>query len=165
LGRPRTDILGYTMPGFATGAASKDQAWRLMRALGITGEEIDIRPAAGQMLADMGHPFARGEKVYDTTFENVQAGLRTDYLFRLANRHHGLVVGTGDLSELALGWCTYGVGDQMSHYGVNAGVPKTLIQFLIRWAIRTDQYDADTHKVLGDILDAEISPELVPAGE
>ena len=163
LGRPRTDILGYTMPGFATGEASKDAAWRLMRTLGVTGEEIDIRPAATQMLADMDHPFARGEKVYDTTFENVQAGLRTDYLFRLANRHQGLVVGTGDLSELALGWCTYGVGDQMSHYGVNAGVPKTLIQFLIRWAIKTDQYDAETDAVLGDILAAEISPELVPA--
>src|SRR3546814_4700313 len=117
------------------------------------------------MLADMDHPFARGETLYDTTFENVQAGLRTDYLFRLANRHQGLVVGTGDLSELALGWCTYGVGDQMSHYGVNAGVPKTLIQFPIRWAIKTDQYDAETDAVLGDILAAEISPELVPAGD
>src|SRR3546814_10402642 len=122
-----------------------------MTELGIAGEEIDIRPAANQMLADMDHPFARGETLYDTTFENVQAGLRTDYLFRLANRHQGLVVGTGDLSELALGWCTYGVGDQMSHYGVNAGVPKTLIQFLIRWAIKTDQYDAETDEVLGDI--------------
>ena len=83
----------------------------------------------------MGHPFAQGEPVYDVTFENVQAGLRTDYLFRLANQHGGIVVGTGDLSELALGWCTYGVGDQMSHYDVNAGVPKTLIQYLIRWVI------------------------------
>src|SRR5690606_9081766 len=165
LGRPRTDILGYTMPGFATGAASKDQAWRLMRALGITGEEIDIRPAAGQMLADMGHPFARGEKVYDTTFENVQAGLRTDYLFRLANRHHGLVVGTGDLSELALGWCTYGVGDQMSHYGVNSGVPKTLIQYLIRWCAATGQFDAATNAILEAILATRISPELIPIGE
>jgi len=96
-------------------------------------EEIDIRPAATQMLADMGHPFGRGEKVYDVTFENVQAGLRTDYLFRLANHLGGIVLGTGDLSELALGWATYGVGDQMSHYVVNSGVPKTLIQHLIRW--------------------------------
>jgi NAD+ synthase (glutamine-hydrolysing) len=163
LGLPRKRILGYTMPGFATGSTSKDYAWRLMKALGVTAEEIDIRPAAKQMLADMNHPFARGEPVYDTTFENVQAGLRTDYLFRLANRHNGLVVGTGDLSELALGWCTYGVGDQMSHYGVNAGVPKTLIQFLIRWAVETDQFDAETDAVLTDILGAEISPELVPA--
>ncbi|HBR88141.1 MAG TPA: NAD(+) synthase, partial [Microbacterium sp.] len=126
MGLPRSTILGYTMPGFATGERTKDNAWALMRALGVSGEEIDIRPAARQMLTDMQHPFAAGEPVYDVTFENVQAGLRTDYLFRLANRHGGFVVGTGDLSELALGWCTYGVGDQMSHYGVNSGVPKTL---------------------------------------
>ncbi len=164
LGRPRTDILGLTMPGFATGEASKANAWALMRALGVTAEEIDIRPAAERMLADMGHPYGRGEPVYDVTFENVQAGLRTDYLFRLANQRGGIVLGTGDLSEMALGWCTYGVGDQMSHYAVNTGVPKTLIQFLIRWCIRTDQYDAATDAILTAILAQEISPELVPAG-
>ena len=164
LGRPRTDILGVTMPGFATSDGTKDNAWALMRALAITAEEIDIRPAATRMLEDIAHPFADGEPVYDVTFENVQAGLRTDYLFRLANQRHGLVVGTGDLSELALGWCTYGVGDQMSHYAVNAGVPKTLIQFLIRWCIETDQYDRETDRVLEAILATEISPELVPAG-
>ncbi|MBD8546563.1 NAD(+) synthase [Sphingomonas sp. CFBP 8760] len=163
LGRPRSSILGFTMPGFATGEGSKANAWALMRALGIAADEIDIRPAARQMLADMGHPFGRGEPVYDVTFENVQAGLRTDYLFRLANQRGGIVLGTGDLSELALGWCTYGVGDQMSHYAVNAGVPKTLIQFLIRWCIRTDQYDAETNHILAAILAQEISPELVPA--
>lgn len=163
LERPRTEILAYTMPGFATGETSKKQAWALMRALGVSGDEIDIRPAARHMLRDLEHPFAEGQPAYDITFENVQAGLRTDYLFRLANRHNGLVVGTGDLSELALGWCTYGVGDQMSHYGVNAGVPKTLIQFLIRWAIKTAQFDMATDQVLGAILAAEISPELVPA--
>jgi NAD+ synthase (glutamine-hydrolysing) len=163
LGRPRSDILGFTLPGFATGDTTKGNAWALMRALGVEAAEIDIRPAARQMLADMGHPFGRGEPVYDVTFENVQAGLRTDYLFRLANQRGGLVLGTGDLSELALGWCTYGVGDQMSHYGINAGVPKTLIQFLIRWCIRTDQYDAMTNQVLTEILNQEISPELVPA--
>lgn len=163
MGRPRSDILGFTMPGFATGEATKANAWALMRALGCTADEIDIRPAARQMLADMGHPFASGEAVYDVTFENVQAGLRTDYLFRLANQRRGIVLGTGDLSELALGWCTYGVGDQMSHYAINAGVPKTLIQFLIRWCIRTDQYDAATNAVLATILAQEISPELVPA--
>jgi NAD+ synthase (glutamine-hydrolysing) len=163
LGRPRADILGFTMPGFATGDATKGNAWALMRALGCTADEIDIRPAARQMLADMGHPFARGEAVYDVTFENVQAGLRTDYLFRLANQRGGIVLGTGDLSELALGWCTYGVGDQMSHYAVNSGVPKTLIQFLIRWCIRTGQYDEATNQVLSTILSQEISPELVPA--
>jgi NAD+ synthase (glutamine-hydrolysing) len=165
LGRPRSDILGFTMPGFATGEGTKGNAWALMRALGIAAEEIDIRPAARQMLADMGHPFGRGEPVYDVTFENVQAGLRTDYLFRLANQRGGIVLGTGDLSELALGWCTYGVGDQMSHYGINAGVPKTLIQFLIRWCVRSNQYDEATDQVLLAILAQEISPELVPADE
>ncbi len=163
LGRPRTDILGFTMPGFATGEATKAQAWALMRALGVMGEEIDIRASAQAMLETIGHPAAAGTPAYDVTFENVQAGLRTDYLFRLANQRGGLVLGTGDLSELALGWCTYGVGDHMSHYGINAGVPKTLIQFLIRWCIRTDQYDAATDQVLGAILAQEISPELVPA--
>ncbi|WP_228244066.1 NAD(+) synthase [Porphyrobacter sp. GA68] len=165
LGLPRTTIRGYTMPGFGTSEGTRSNAWRLMRALGITAEEIDIKPAARQMLADMDHPYARGEPVHDVTFENVQAGLRTDYLFRLAGHHRGFVIGTGDLSELALGWCTYGVGDQMSHYAVNAGVPKTLIQYLIRWATRTDQFDRDTDAVLEDILGQEISPELVPIGE
>ncbi|WP_298952722.1 NAD(+) synthase [uncultured Methylobacterium sp.] len=165
LGLPRTDILTYTMPGFATSAETKGNAHRLMAALGTTAEEIDIRPAATRMLADMGHPFGRGEPVYDVTFENVQAGLRTDYLFRLANRHNGIVVGTGDLSELALGWCTYGVGDQMSHYAVNAGVPKTLIQHLIRWVIASGQFSAEVGATLDAILATEISPELVPAAE
>ncbi len=164
LGRPRANILGFTMPGFATGEGTKANAWALMRALGITAEEIDIKPAARRMLEDIGHPFSEGEPVYDITFENVQAGLRTDYLFRLANQRRGIVLGTGDLSEMALGWCTYGVGDQMSHYVVNSGVPKTLIQFLIRWCIRTDQYDAATDAILSTILAQEISPELVPAG-
>jgi NAD+ synthase (glutamine-hydrolysing) len=163
LGLPRTTIRGYTMPGFATGEATKGNAWALMRALGITAEEIDIRPAARQMLIDMDHPFAKGEAVYDIAFENVQAGLRTDYLFRLANQHGGFVIGTGDLSELALGWCTYGVGDQMSHYGVNAGVPKTLIQYLIRWCVATGQFDPGTDAILTAILGTEISPELIPA--
>ncbi|MEX6508113.1 NAD(+) synthase [Jiella sp. M17.18] len=163
LGIPRKNILGFTMPGFATGETTKSNAWRLMEAFGITAEEIDIRPAARQMLADMGHPFAKGEPVYDVTFENVQAGLRTDYLFRLANQRRGFVLGTGDLSELALGWCTYGVGDQMSHYAVNAGVPKTLIQHLIRWSIATRQFEQPALDVLADVLDTEISPELVPA--
>ncbi|MBN8905595.1 MAG: NAD(+) synthase, partial [Rhodospirillales bacterium] len=132
LGLPRRDILAYTMPGFATSDLTKSSAWRLMRALGVSAAELDIRPSATQMLRDIGHPHDASQPVYDLTFENVQAGLRTDYLFRLANHHNGIVIGTGDLSELALGWCTYGVGDQMAHYNVNAGVPKTLIQHLIR---------------------------------
>ncbi len=165
LGIPRSTVLGFTMPGFATSDTTRSNAWALMKALGVVGEEIDIKPAARQMLADMGHPFAKGEPVYDVTFENVQAGLRTDYLFRLANQRRGFVVGTGDLSELALGWCTYGVGDQMSHYGVNAGVPKTLIQYLIRWAVKSGQFDETTNAVLEAILGTTISPELVPADE
>ncbi|MCJ8139324.1 NAD(+) synthase [Falsirhodobacter halotolerans] len=165
LGLPRSTILAYTMPGFATGEETRGNAWALMRAMGVEGAEIDIRPAARQMLADMGHPFADGQPVYDVTFENVQAGLRTDYLFRLANHHGGFVIGTGDLSELALGWCTYGVGDHMSHYAVNAGVPKTLIQYLIRWAVTSNQFDAATDDILTAILNTEISPELVPGAE
>lgn len=164
LGRPRSDIRAYTMPGFATSEGTKTNAWHLMEAFGTTAEEIDIRPTARTMLENIGHAFADGEPVYDVTFENVQAGLRTDYLFRLAGQHGGWVVGTGDLSELALGWCTYGVGDHMSHYGVNAGVPKTLIQYLIRWTIATEQFDEGVDAVLADVLDTEISPELVPAG-
>jgi len=165
LGRPRSDIHAFTLPGFATSEVTKNNATRLSRALGVTFEEIDIRPAARQMLDGLGHPFASGEPVYDVTFENVQAGLRTDYLFRLANHRGGIVLGTGDMSELALGWSTYGVGDQMSHYGVNAGVPKTLIQHLIRWVIGTGQFDDESSVVLREILRQEISPELVPVEE
>jgi NAD+ synthase (glutamine-hydrolysing) len=164
-GRPRSDILAFTLPGFATSDHTKDNAHKLMRALGVTAAELDITPTARLMLQEMGHPFASGEPVYDITFENVQAGLRTDYLFRLANQHGGIVLGTGDLSELALGWCTYGVGDQMSHYNVNSGVPKTLIQHLIRWVISSGQFDEETDETLAAILDTEISPELVPGEE
>ncbi|KOV60304.1 NAD(+) synthase [Streptomyces sp. MMG1121] len=164
-GRPRSDILAFTLPGFATSDHTKDNAHRLMRALGVTAAELDITPTARLMLKEMDHPFASGEPVYDVTFENVQAGLRTDYLFRLANQRGGIVLGTGDLSELALGWCTYGVGDQMSHYNVNSGVPKTLIQHLIRWVISSGQFDDETGKILAAILDTEISPELVPGEE
>jgi len=162
IGAPRANILAYTMPGFATSPRTLDQARRLMAAVGATANEIDIRPACLQMLKDIGHPYARGEKVYDVTFENVQAGERTSLLFRLANRHGAPVIGTGDLSELALGWCTYGVGDHMSHYHVNASVPKTLIQYLVRYVARTGLLGPDAGRVLLDVLDTEISPELVP---
>jgi len=165
LGLPRTSILAYTMPGFATSEHTKGNAIRLMEALGVTWAELDIRPAAIQMLGDIGHPYSAGENQYDVTFENVQAGLRTDYLFRLANHNDGIVIGTGDLSELALGWCTYGVGDQMAHYNVNAGVPKTLIQHLIRWIIGTRKFPDPVLETLDAIVSTEISPELVPAGE
>ena len=163
--RPRRDILAFTLPGFATGVRTKRNAIELCRALGVTFSEIDIRDSASQMLKEIDHPFARGEKVYDVTFENVQAGLRTDYLFRLANQRGGIVLGTGDLSELGLGWSTYGVGDQMSHYNVNAGVPKTLIQHLIRWVISSGQFESRVDHVLQSVLDTEITPELVPSGE
>jgi NAD+ synthase (glutamine-hydrolysing) len=163
LGLPRRNVLAYTLPGFATSEQTKGNAWALINALGVSGNEIDIRPAARQLLGDLKHPFARGEAVYDVTFENVQAGLRTDYLFRLANQHGALVVGTGDLSELALGWCTYGVGDQMSHYNVNASVAKTLVQHLIRFVAGSGEVDEGTAGVLHAILATEISPELVPA--
>ena len=164
-GRPRSDILAFTLPGFATGERTKGNAIRLAEALGVSFDTIDIKATAELMLKEMDHPFARGEKVYDVTFENVQAGLRTDYLFRLANQRGGIVLGTGDLSELALGWSTYGVGDQMSHYNVNGGVPKTLIQHLIRWVISSHQFDDAVNEVLQSVLDTEITPELVPTGE
>ncbi|MGO4130227.1 NAD(+) synthase [Janibacter sp. RAF52] len=168
LGRPRTDIIGITMPGFATSDHTKINAVALMESLGITWEELDIRPTATQMLRDMGHPYGldpdadHPDEVYDVTFENVQAGLRTDYLFRIANQRGGIVLGTGDLSELALGWCTYGVGDQMSHYGVNAGVPKTLMQHLVHWVADTGQLP-EVSETLRSVLATEISPELVPS--
>ncbi|MDO9407517.1 NAD(+) synthase [Patulibacter sp.] len=164
-GRPRTDILGFSLPGFATSDGTRTNAHRLMDALGVTKAEIDITDTATLMLKEMDHPFGRGEEVYDVTFENVQAGLRTDYLFRIANQRGGIVLGTGDLSELALGWSTYGVGDQMSHYNVNAGVPKTLVQHLIRWVIESGQFGSDVNGTLAAILDTEISPELVPGDE
>jgi len=172
MGRPRSDILAYTMPGFATGEHTKSNAIALAEAIGASIETIDIRPMATEILKGIGHPFAAGEPVYDVTFENVQAGARSDFLFRLANQNGGIVVGTSDLSELALGWATYGVGDQMSHYAVNAGVPKTLIQHIIRWVIAHSADDesgtslSDAAKaVLQSVLDTEISPELVPAGQ
>jgi NAD+ synthase (glutamine-hydrolysing) len=165
LGLPRSNVLAYALPGFATSRLTLDNARRLMRALGTTAGEIDIRPSSTQMLRDLGHPAAAGEAVYDTTYENVQAGERTSHLFRLANHNGGLVVGTGDLSELALGWCTYGVGDQMSHYNVNASVPKTLVQFLIHWVADANELGDEASEVLRSVLETAISPELVPSAE
>lgn len=162
---PRAHVLALTLPGFATSSRTRANAMRLMHELGTTSREIDIRPAAMGMLADLGHPYARGEPVYDVTFENVQAGERTSHLFRLANFHGALVVGTSDLSELALGYTTYGVGDQMSHYAVNASVPKTLIRHLIRWVARSGQFEASIARTLEDVLGTSISPELIPAAD
>jgi len=165
LGLPRRNILAYTMPGFATSTRTRSTAWQLMRTIGATAEEIDIRPSCLQMLKDLGHPYAKGRKRYDVTFENVQAGERTSHLFRLANQNQALVVGTGDLSELALGWCTYGVGDQMSHYGVNSSVPKTLIRYLIGWVAKSGQFDRQVGRALERVLATEISPELIPGND
>lgn len=162
LGLPRQNIIGVTLPGFATSAESKTNAWALMRALNIDAREVSIEPMAKLLLQELKHPAAKGEPVYDVTFENVQAGIRTDYLFRLAGKEGGFVVGTGDLSEAALGWQTYGVGDHMSHYNVNAGAPKTLIQHLIRWAAASKLFDDAASASLLRVLDFEISPELVP---
>jgi len=165
LGLPRTNIKAYTLPGFATSRQTYRNAHALMKALGVEAGEIDIRPGSERMMEDIGHPYAEGRELYDVTFENVQAGQRTSILFRLANFRNALVVGTGDLSELALGWSTYGVGDQMSHYNVNASVPKTLIQYVIRWVASKDLFGGDASRVLLDILATEISPELVPGKE
>ena len=162
LGLPRSNVKAYTMPGFATSEKTYTNALRLMKAVGVEANEIDIKPSCMQMLKDVGHPFAQGKKLYDITFENIQAGERTSHLFRIANMKKALVVGTGDLSELALGWCTYGVGDHMSHYGVNASVPKTFIQHLIRWVAHSSLFEKETSEVLLDILETEISPELIP---
>eukprot|EP01030_Chromulinospumella_sphaerica_P013837 gene13837-13622_t len=162
LGLPRTNILAYTMPGFATSERTLKQAHALMKLVGCSAKEIDIRPSCQQMLQDLEHPFINGQPQYDITFENVQAGERTNHLFRLANHHNAIVCGTGDLSELALGWCTYGVGDHMSHYNVNASVPKTLISHLVRWVAESGVIGRSDAQVLLDILATEISPELVP---
>jgi NAD+ synthase (glutamine-hydrolysing) len=162
LGWSRSQITAVTMPGFATSARTLEQANLLMSLLDMDASTIDIRPSCMQMLQDIGHPFVNGEPIYDVAFENVQAGERTSHLFRLANHIGGIVIGTGDLSELALGWCTYGVGDHMSHYSVNCSVPKTLIQYLIRWLADDDRSSDQLRKVLLDIVETEISPELIP---
>ena len=161
---PRSNILAVTMPGFATSTRTLQQARRLMAVVGCTASEIDIRPSCLQMLKDLGHPYSDGQPVYDITFENVQAGERTNHLFRLANFSNAIVIGTGDLSELALGWCTYGVGDHMSHYSVNASVPKTLITHLVRWVAESGRLGEDGAQVLLDVLGTDVSPELVPGG-
>jgi NAD+ synthase (glutamine-hydrolysing) len=165
LGLPPDRVLAVTMPGYATGGETRGNAWRLMRALGTTAREIDIVAASDQMLADIEHPYAAGERRYDRTFENVQAGERASRLFRLANLHDALVVGTSDLSELALGYTTYGIGDHMAHYSVNASVPKTLIRHLIRWVGSSGQVEQDVAHILDAVLATEITPELVPTEE
>jgi len=163
LGFPRSNVLAYTLPGPATGSRAHANAMRLARELRVTSSQIDIGASVMQMLRDIDHPYARGQPVYDVTFENVQAGERSSHLFRLANLHRGLVVGTSDLSELALGYTTYGVGDQMSHYAVNASVPKTLLRHLLHWLKESGELEGGAATVVGDVLAEPSSPELIPA--
>ena len=159
LGLPRENIHSVTMPCFGTTLRTRSNAEILCDELAVSFTEIDIANTVHSHFRDIG----QDESVLDVTFENGQARVRTLELMDTANRTGGLVVGTGDLSELALGWCTYGVGDQMSHYAVNTGVPKTLMQHLIRWVVASKQFDDRVGEVLLSILHTEISPELVPA--
>ena len=157
LGRSRRGIVGITMPGFGTTDRTYTNAIRLMKQMGITIREISIKNACLQHFRDLGH----NPEEHDTTYENSQARERTQILMDAANQTNGLVVGTGDLSELALGWATYN-GDHMSMYGVNASVPKTLVKHLVRWAAMNTE-DESTRETLLDIVDTPISPELMPA--
>lgn len=162
LGLDRKNIIGVSMPGYATSDQTAEAADEIMSALNIDKHTIDIRAASLQMFQDISHPFSNGNPTYDITFENVQAGARTSLLFRLANKNKALVVGTGDLSELALGWCTYGVGDQMSHYNVNCAVPKTLVKHLINWIAQHRNFNENLKTVCKSVTNFDISPELVP---
>lgn len=155
LGRDNSDILGITMPGFGTTDRTHDNAVKLMESLGVSYEEISIKDACIQHMKDIGHD----ESIKDITYENTQARERTQILFDMANKHKKLLVGTGDLSELAMGWCTYN-GDHMSMYGVNASVPKTLVRYLVKYV--ADISDNETADILYDILDTPVSPELLP---
>ena len=156
LGRPLTDVHGITMPCFGTSDRTYSNAWELMRKLGISSKEINIRDAVSTHFRDIGHDPA----VHDTTYENAQARERTQILMDYSGEVGGIVVGTGDLSELALGWCTYN-GDHMSMYSVNGSVPKTLIRWIIQ-AVAENETFASAREVLQDILDTPISPELLP---
>ncbi len=158
LGWPRKQIVGVTMPGFGTTDRTYKNALMLMKKLGVTVREISIKKACEQHFKDIGHD---GKK-HDTTYENAQARERTQILMDVANQTGGLVVGTGDLSELALGWCTYS-GDHISMYGVNSGVPKTLVKSLVKWVASHETTDKKTQAVLADVVATPISPELLPA--
>ena len=157
LGIDRSHVLGVTMPGFGTTDRTYQNALTLMRSLGITMKEIPIRDAVTQHFKDIEHDMS----LHNVTYENAQARERTQILMDLANKYNGLVVGTGDLSELALGWATYN-GDHMSMYGVNGGIPKTLIRVLVNWVATNGEVDADASAALLDVLDTPISPELLP---
>lgn len=155
IGKSSADILGVTMPGFGTTGRTYNNALKLMECLGVTVKEVDIKEACNLHMRDIGHD----PEIKDITYENTQARERTQVLFDLANKHGKLLVGTGDLSELAMGWCTYN-GDHMSMYGVNASVPKTLVRYLVEYVASVSP--SETAKVLYDILDTPVSPELLP---
>ena len=159
LGLPRTGIIGVTMPGFGTTDRTYQNALDLMRLLGVTLREISIKEACIQHFKDIEHDIT----VHDTTYENSQARERTQLLMDVANRENAIVIGTGDLSELALGWATYN-GDHMSMYGMNAGIPKTLVRHLVQWEAE-HTYDTEVRTILLDIVNTPISPELIPAKE
>ncbi len=159
LGWPRKGVMGITMPGFGTTDRTYRNALALMRSLGVTMKEISIREACIQHFSDIGHD----KEVHDTTYENSQARERTQILMDMANQSGGLVIGTGDLSELALGWATYN-GDHMSMYGVNGSIPKTLVRYLVHW-VALNGMDRASRATLLDIIDTPISPELIPADE
>lgn len=152
------DIIGITMPGFGTTDRTYQNSIKLCNNLGITLKEIPIKDACIQHFKDIGHD----PDIHDITYENVQARERTQILMDMANKHHGILVGTGDLSELVLGWCTYN-GDHMSMYGVNASVPKTLVKYLIEWYARFGGANDELRDILLDIIDTPISPELLPS--
>lgn len=159
LGYDHSRVIGITMPGFGTSDRTHDNALALMDQLGVTSYEIPIRDVVTQHLNDIGHDIDN----HDITYENAQARSRTLILMDMANKHNGIVVGTGDLSELALGWATY-CGDQMSMYGVNAGIPKTLVRYMVRYAAE-NLFGEETRRTLLDIIDTPVSPELLPTDE
>lgn len=158
LGKDNSDILGVTMPGFGTTDRTYQNAIDLMKSLGVTVKEISIKDACVLHMKDIEHD----SEIKDITYENTQARERTQILFDLANKHGKLLVGTGDLSELAMGWCTYN-GDHMSMYGVNASVPKTLVKYLVEYVANVS--DKKTADILYDVLDTPVSPELLPPDE
>ncbi|RHJ95148.1 NAD(+) synthase [Parabacteroides bouchesdurhonensis] len=159
LNMPRNQITGITMPGFGTTGRTYNNAVNLIRSLGVTLKEISIKDACIQHFKDIEHDI----NTHDVTYENSQARERTQILMDVANQENGLVIGTGDLSELALGWATYN-GDHMSMYGVNGSIPKTLVKYLVEWVAYNKVDDASRHTLL-DIADTPISPELIPADE
>lgn len=158
LGLPRKNIIGITMPGFGTSHRTHNNAWKLIELLGVTGQEIDITDSCRAHMQQIGHP----EEQVDTTFENIQARERTQILMNVGNRYNAPVIGTGDLSEIALGWCTFN-GDHMSMYAVNSGVTKTLAQAIVRWYADRADISPDLCQLLRDVVATPISPELLPS--